>query len=181
MQFKWRTSINPAFRKRSLFKASTVSGLAIFLLAIAGSMMPLQLLSEWGFLMLLICGTLITWSMLPYRKLERLESNPDYLWTNSKGDLVYGKQDLPILTIPLQSIDTSFFIDKKNIYGIGIVLHSHPQEKIRIHQVSFNFKTLQTSSLRKYGCDIFLPYFSERSFNELLIYTERDSIYQRPV
>ena len=172
MQYKWRTSIKPAYKWRCVLRASFFGGIGVIILVAAGSFMPVAQLSIWGLPLLLIAGALITWSMLPYRRMTRLENAPDELWVNSTGDLVYAKQSTPIFTIPRSTIDKVFYIDKPKNYGICIGIKSPTPEKVRVHNPGFNFQAFRKSSIHTYGCDIFLPWFSERTFQELQEYLQ---------
>lgn len=136
-------------------------------LVAAGSLMPVSELNIWGLPLFLAAGALIAWSMQPYRQLCLLENQPDELWLDEKKALVYAKKSIPILSIPLPSIEKFFFLQKPHIYGICISTYAHPPEKIRIHLHSVDFARMRQSALRNYGCDIFLPFFSQRTFQEL--------------
>lgn len=167
MQDKWRTTIRPGYKLRLVLKASFGGGTGIACLVGVGAFMPLELLKVWGFPVLVAASTLIAWSMLPYRRMTRLENNPDELWTNSNGDLVYAVQKSPIMTIPLGAIDKCFYIDKPQDYGIAIAIKPHPSQKIRVHNSGLDFRAYQQATVLRYGCDIFLPFFSERSFKNI--------------
>ena len=167
MQQKWRTSITSAYKRRCVLRASFVGGFGVACLVAGGSFMPLEWLSIWGLPLLVGAGGLITWSMLPYRRTTRLENKPDELWLNASGSLTYAKGGSPTLTVPEIAVEKMFYIAKPNIYGICIAIKPHPPEKVRVHDVDFNYSQFQQDNIRKYGCEIFLSFFSERTFNDI--------------
>lgn len=163
MQEKWRTSITAAYKRRCVLRAAFIGGIGVAALVAGGSFMPVDELSIFGFPLLLVAGGLMTWSMLPYRKMTRLEDKPDELWISPKGAIVYAKGGNPTLTIPEIAISKIFYIDKPDIYGICISIKPQPLEKVRIHDGSLDYAHFQYSNIRTYGCDIFLPFFSART------------------
>lgn len=167
MQYKWRSSIKPTYKWRCVLRAALVGGVGIILLVAGGAFTPVHQLSLWGLPLLLLSGGLITWSMLPYRRMVQLENAPDELWINSRGDLVYAKKSTPIFTVPQQTIEKIFYIEKPSIYGICLHLKPSLSEKVRIHYTSFDFRSFRKNSVHLYGCDIFFPLFSDRTFREL--------------
>ena len=167
MTNKWRTAITSTFKRQCVLRASLGGGLGVMILVGAGSFLPLQFLESWGLPLFFASLGLITWSMLPYKQLVQLENKPDELWLNTKGDIVYAKKGIPTFTVPQNSLEKMFFIQKTNEYGICLSIKQHPREKVRIHNPNFDYATINHKNLRKYGCDIFLPFFSERTFKDL--------------
>lgn len=169
---KWRTMIRPGYKRKQVFKASIGGGIGAAILLAAGAVMPLNQLEVWGLSLFVGAGALIVWSMLPYRRMVQMENIPDELWINTKGDLVYAKNSQPILSIPQHAIDKCFYIDNSDVYGIAVTIKMPPMKKISVHDSGFNFKAFQHACVYQYGCDLFFPFFSKRSFQSLQEYRQ---------
>jgi hypothetical protein len=66
-----------------------------------------------------------------------------------------------------QHIPHKFALYQGSEYGIGILLKDPIPEKILIHDTTFNIDKFQENSLVNYKSDLYFPYFSKRSFQEL--------------
>lgn len=163
---KLRSSIKTSLMRHTLMKGTLLAIVGAGILVYAGIVMPKDTLSLWGLPLLLISGGLITWGMLPYRKLTRLEKKPDELvLTNSHLHYLPGGK--PALTIPQQSIERIAYLDRGTIYGIAIEL-KHPSPEKVIVQNNFNAEQFEKRSRERYDCDLFFPFFSENSAKILL-------------
>jgi len=138
-----RTTVKPELIRYTLWKGVSyaVVGSAILIYAIS---LPIEKLKIWGLPLFLFAGVLFTLGMLPYRKLTRLEKTPDKLLLNANETLTYVKKGKPILTIPLAKIERTAYLERGRMYGIGIEITPHSQEKT-----------------------LFFPYFSQRSYKTL--------------
>jgi hypothetical protein len=75
--------------------------------------------------------------------------------------LIKGKH---VLSIPNESISKITYLENKRIYGMGFQLIKPLPRKIVIYELqSFN----QQRS-KEFECDLFFPFFSQRSVNALL-------------
>lgn len=156
---KIRTSLKNSLIESFLFKGSLAAFLGITMIILGGAFFPLDLLDKYGIFVFLLGGTLIAAGMLPYRRLCRLETNPSELHLTEKT-LDYIERKKHILSIPLGHIFQMSYIERKNIYGIGIKI-TGPLPK-KINQRSNLLKTGD-----QYGFDLFFPYFSQRSYSLL--------------
>lgn len=145
-----------------------MGAVGIFLILYAGIFLPPIILQYWGLLILLLGGGLITWGLLPYRQLRRLEVKPYEIIAIENKALQYLSNGKTLFTMPLKSVREIKYFERGNEYGIAIQLRHPPTEKIRVQDVRFDFDDFQKNSRKRYGCDLFLPYFSERSFNTLM-------------
>ncbi len=132
-----RSTIRPELMRRTLFRGSLIAGIGIIFLVLAGIFLPVGLLSLWGIPIYLFSLGLVTWGLLPYRKLTRLEKKPEKICISNDGLLTYQN-----MIIPLLSIKSCEYIDDENRYGIKITLKGDLKGQ-------------------------FFPYFSERSFNTI--------------
>lgn len=99
-----------------------------------------QALEKWGFLILIAGIGLIASGLIPYRKLQRLEVRPNEL-VLSKHGLIYYKGGELQWKLPFSSIQRLSFQESAWSYGIAL-------------DVEGRF-------------DLFLPYFTKRSFQIL--------------
>lgn len=124
-----------------LFLGSILAILGALLLLYSGIALPVETLKKWGVLLFLISLGLIAAGLIPYRRLQRLELNPDQLVILEKG-LIYKRAGVQEWQLPFDSIQSIDYVD--NPWRYGILLHVEN------------------------SWDIFLPYFTRRSYEELL-------------
>lgn len=137
-----RTTVTSSMLKKTLMRGCIPAFVGILLIAIGGATLPPESLQFWGLPLLAIGLGLITYGLLPYRKLSRLQLNPDQIKVFDQDHLLYIKKGTPLLSIPCEAISNIDYLEEKDRYGI--VLHA--------------------------GTALFLPYFSRRSYQELQTY-----------
>lgn len=123
-----------------LIQGSLLAILGALMLVFSGIFLPVVILKKWGLLIFLFSLGLIAAGLIPYRRLQRLEIKPDQLILLEKG-LIYkkaGDQEWQFSFDSIQSVD---FVD--NPWRYGILLRIENQ------------------------WDVFLPYFTRRSYDEL--------------
>lgn len=160
-------TIKPTLLRNSLLKGTSIAALGVIILVIAGSFIPPSYLTYLGPFIILLGGGLITLGLLPYRRLNKLENTPNeilyvygkYLQYISKGKEVY--------TIPFEMIEKLDYQESGSDYGIAIYLKNESSKKIVVHNPRFNMAAFQKKSRKKHHCDLFIPYFSLRSFNRI--------------
>lgn len=159
---KLRTSIHPSLLRFTLLKGSLK---AIFgaLILVCGGMINSDDLQRWGWLILIIGVGLITFGLLPYRKLKRLESKPNELVVDIKH-LHYIVKGKNLCTVPLSCIQQLDHFHHSCNYGIKMTLKKAMPEKIRFYNTQLNMCLWQKKSLKSHHCDLFFPYFSARTY-----------------
>lgn len=146
-----------------------LSGGGAFLLVLGGTILPLELLSLWGIPFFLIGLFFIAIGWLPYRQLTRLQLKPHEIHYDG-STLLFLKQGKPLFKIASMSIDKISYVEREHLYGIGIWLKRPIEERVKVLQPHFNFAAFVSDSMHRFeGCDLFLPFFSERSYKELLV------------
>ena len=161
------TSITPALLRNALLKGTVIAGIGIILLTLAGTYIPPYLLTYLGPFILFIGGGLITWGLLPYRRLYSIENSPNELIFINGKQVQFIAKGREVYTIPFEMIENLDYLKKDNIYGIAVYLKKETSKKIIVHNPRFNMAAFQKNSKKKYHCDLFIPYFSERSFNRI--------------
>lgn len=173
-----RSSVLPGFMRRTLLKGSFIAGLGVFLLSVSGTFLPPQSLQTWGMLLFLVGIAFITLGLLPYRRLKRLEDKPNTIGIEGIKWLHVTLNGKLCFSIPIDSIDRIAYIPsldssvqqatemaaQAKVYGICIYLERPLSQKIIVQDPRFDFSNFSKKSLQAYGCDVFLPYFSPRTY-----------------
>lgn len=166
-----RTSIQPKLMKRTLLFGFSLAFAGILILLLAGIYVSETEMSFWGFPLFGLGMALIVIGLLPYRRLTRLELKPNLLTIVDEDCLEYRFKGKKVMTVPLKGIEEVIFIERGSHYGIGINLKDSMPEKICVHQSHFDMNAFQEKSRVKFGCDMFFPYFTQRSFDRLKLFS----------
>lgn len=158
-----RSTIKPSLLRRVLLRGSILAILGACILLYANIFISVDELSTWGLLIVCIALTLIAIGLIPYRKLTRLERHPYEMIAAEQ--IVTLKKDNPLFSFPINSIEKIAYIEQDNSYGIGIWLKN--PEKILLHIPKFEMNRFKLKTQQHDSCDLFLPYFSERSCKSL--------------
>jgi hypothetical protein len=143
-----------------------IGGSGALLILWGGTFLSSEQLAIWGIPIFLSGIALIAIGLLPYRRLVQLQLKPHEIHYDGTT-LVFCKQGLPLLKICESSIEKIAYLEKKHLYGLGIWLKRPIEQKVKMLQqprrrlVSFFRHNLFE------GCDLFLPYFSARTYLEL--------------
>lgn len=138
------------------------------MLIFAGTFLPPSFLTLWGIPIFVAGMVLIAVGLIPYRRLAKLELKPHTLSYDGET-LLFAKEGKPLFKISEKEIKDIRYVEKKNLYGIAIWLHRPVIEKVKVLQPHFNFAAFAAESAERFeGCDLFLPYFSEKNFKCLL-------------
>ncbi len=165
---KLRSSINSSLKRYVLLRGTFLAFLGMALIAYCGAFLAPETLHIWGLPAFLIGLALITVGLLPYRRLTQLELKPHEIILDDTSSLKFFSKGRPLFSLPFADIAKMEYIDEKYRYGIGLWLKKPFPEKILIHDSHFDMKAFQTRSQKKAGCDIFLPYFTKRSFEAVV-------------
>jgi hypothetical protein len=150
-----------------LLRGSAIAGIGALILLIAGATVPPQDLSIWGWPIIIVSFGLIAIGLIPYRRLSRLEDKPSKLVLTDDNEIIYIVNDRKRVTIPYDSIEKMEYLKNSNIYGIGLWLKKNNNLKPVVHDPLFNAIGHQKIAQKRFGCDLFLPFFSERALAEL--------------
>lgn len=171
------SSVSPKVEKKALFKGSLIAGMGVLLLAFSGTFIKEPLLKIWGLPILIVSGALLTYGLLPYRRLTRLQKKPNEIIV-SEELFQYVENNKRQITLPLSLIKKASYLEDTNNYGIGIWLKSaENSEKIIVHDPSFDLQKKVKESERKWKCDLFFPYFSRRSFSRIGFIGEEEEVF----
>jgi hypothetical protein len=125
----------------------------------------------WGLPLFFAGMGLIAWGLIPYRKLKKLEENPNRIILDGTS-IGYAAGSKLLFTLPVEAIDRVAYLENGSSYGIGITLKFPLPVKLRGEDPRFDLSAFRATSLSKHNCDLFLPYFSHRAFETLQDYLE---------
>lgn len=151
-----------------------MAGLGGFCILFAGAFLPEQSLKSWGIVVFLFGFGLITLGLLPYRHLMQLEKKPDKIILEENINLSYFTKGKIAFTILIESIAKFAYIEKNSDYGLCIWLKNPLLRKINVQNAAFDMKAFQNRSKVMGGCDLFLPFFTRLSYNEIVEYLNDD-------
>jgi hypothetical protein len=166
-----RSSISSQLLKTTLFRGFAIACIGLLVLLVAGSLFPVDFLHTWGWILFLLGLGCITYGMLPYRSLSRLQMKPDELILLDSNHIAFSRRGRKLLTLPIQSIAHISYISHPQLYGIAMRLKTAPIDPIRIHQSSKEIERIRRQG-DMHHADLFFPYFNQRGYNELLEWTE---------
>lgn len=162
---KLHSSVSPLLIRHAILRGMGIAFIGIAILLYAGIFFDLAILKNWGFLIFFASMTLIIKGLLPYRHLARLLSNPNTLILAQ--ELRYFSKNTGTLNIPIEAIQDIFYFNTPELYGIGIRLNP------RYKDLTFEASAFMYESAQRFQVDLFFPYFSKRSYEELNHYLKR--------
>ncbi|MEL7432122.1 MAG: hypothetical protein AAGI90_06330 [Chlamydiota bacterium] len=163
-----QTKPHPILRKR-LFRAMCLA-CALGASLLLGSLVIGQMLlkRELGFIAMgigAITLLLTGWYAYRYYALSSSKKRCDELIFSEKM-LTYKLQGRHVLSLPINVIGKITYEEKGSRYGIAILLSVPFQEHLVMHHPDFSLKAFQKRS-KAYGCDLFFPYFYEKTLQEI--------------
>lgn len=161
------STVKPEVKKNMLLRGSAIAAVGGLILLISGALTPPKDLEIWGWPIVIISFGLIALGLIPYRRLCRLEDRPNKLLLTDDNEIIYIHNDRKRVTIPYSAIEKMEYLQDNSLYGIGIWLKKAPEVKMAVHDPIFNFHTHQKRAKFRFGCDLFLPFFSEKAFQQV--------------
>lgn len=162
-----RSTILPKLMHRVLWRGTCLAIAGAACLLIPGIIMSPVLMGIWGLPLFLAGMGLITWGLVPYRKLRKLEDNPYKIVISGEDAIQFSAKGKALFTVPREAIEQAAYCENETAYGIAIYLKSPLPKKLTVDDAGFNMADFRERSLKEHGCDLFLPYFSNRSFSTL--------------
>lgn len=162
-----RSSIKPSLKKSKLIRGTLLSLIGVSLWFYGGLFLSTATLTIFGWPILIIGGILIAGGLIPYRKLVRLENKPNELTVTDLEELYFSMQEVPMFKIALENVEEMAFLDDDRRYGIGVWI-KHPKSKnVIVLHPSLELNAYLRDCQKYYFCDLFFPFFTKRSFQEL--------------
>ncbi len=170
----FRSAVKPELIRSTLSRRGWVAVLGASLIVLTGTVLPFDWIKLWGLPLFLIGLVLVAFGILPYRKLSRLQLHPHRL--EYDGEFFHFlKQGKPLFKIPEISVDHITFLEKELLYGVAVYLKKPAPEKVVVLDKRFDIEAFVEDSKRRFdGCDLFLPYFSKKTVQDLKALLESD-------
>lgn len=156
--------------EKSLLQGSFFAGVGGAILTITGAFLPLQNLQISGLLLFSIAIALITFGLLPYRRLCKLRDHPHTIQVhnrtkNTAAKIVWiDQKKRERLTIPFSAIKNISHLSE----GIGLLFFSPPPEPIILHYPPLDIEKLQKHTQKALHVDLLLPFFDSEAYQELV-------------
>ena len=170
-----RTSISSEVIKHVLFRGFSIAFLGMLGLLLGTIFIPVSTMKIWGLSLFLMSLGLVTLGLLPYRRLSRLQLKPNEIALVDTDHLTYYSKGRKILTIPLQSVAKMSYIQHPLHYGIAVWLKPSPLSPVIVHQCPKEVKSLRQKGKYIEEAHLFLPYFNQRAYHELLEWQEEEN------
>jgi len=132
----------------------------------AGTQWDTAQLVDWGWLALLLSLVLIMLGLYPYRKLTQLELNPNQLII-TPDTVTFLSAGKAFFALPHVAVASLSYHQDDSLYGIKVCLREGPETKIRLLTEHFDAESYVQRNRKRLNCDLFFPFFSERSLREL--------------
>ncbi len=163
---KTYSSIAPKLLKKALFRGIILALTGMMLLFATGTFLNIKQLEIWGLPIFILSFTLVVIGLLPYKRLLKKETVPDTILLKETVIQYQKNRDL-LLTIPILAIKRIAYKDIGNGYGIAFWFTDEKNKPMRYHQKFLKLEKLSLLANNKFACDVFLPYFTEKSCKEL--------------
>jgi hypothetical protein len=108
-----RTHITPGLLRFALFRGTLMGGIGAAILLFSGIFLPPALLQGWGFFLFMLSIGLIAWGLIPYRRLKRLETNPNRLILDSEGAIHFLAKGKVLQSIPREAVKSLRWVEKR--------------------------------------------------------------------
>lgn len=164
---KLSSSVRPSLKKSTIIRGTILGGLGVALWLYGGIFLTIETLTIWGWPILLIGGILIVLGLFPYRKLIRLENKPNEIVVTDLEELHFSLQGVPMFNVELENIEEMAFLDDDKRYGIGLWIKNPKTKYITVLHPSLDLNIYLNNCQKDYFCDLFFPFFSKRSYQEL--------------
>lgn len=162
-----RSSIKQELYSKILKRGTFLGAIGMLPILYGAIFMGPAKFSTWGFPLFILGMGLIAIGMIPIRRLTHLQQHANLLILTGTDFLEYHYSGKKTLTVPVGSIESITFLDDEIIYGIGIKLKKTLNEKVIINDPRFSYERYRKESLKRYECDLYFPYFTQRGFQKI--------------
>lgn len=172
------SGIRPALKRKILFQGSGKAIVGALMIVIGGAYLPPMVMKYLGLPSLALGALLIAWGLMPYRRLLRLEAQPLALLV--EGDtLRYFVGSAPFSATPLSAIERISYCDEDvGRYGIAVDLKEGGRRQVTFQQNKIRAERYFEETQRQYACDLFFPYFTQRSYREIADAVQRSQKFR---
>ena len=161
--------------RKALIQGSIIAATGMALLVFSGIFLPAQQLKYLGSFFILTALLLITLGLYPFQQLKKLEITPHEIQVLDEDQFLFLWKRKPVFAVSFESIKNLSYYEVGNQYGISLSLKRDCRgdfEGVSLIDSNFDLTKYQDSCQKKYGCNLFLPYFSKRSFETFMSYVQ---------
>jgi hypothetical protein len=154
-----RTHVSQKLERKLLRQAVSSLLSAFGILWLADLLLPLAGIEELGIWRFVAGGGIIGISYAPYYQILRYKLSPAMLRVTD-DELILTRQGSEVFRVPWPLVEEFHFVDGELCYGIAFSIspiETRPSIPKRLHE----------QSKKAYGVDLFLPFFSESSYQLL--------------
>lgn len=162
-----RTSIKPKLKRFLLIRGSLLALIGVGLLLYSGIFITVDTLSNWGAAIWFISFLFIAWGLVPYRRITKIEENPNQIVVTEDEMIHYHRHGKDILSFPLAAIEEIHFVRDMGLYGIALTLKEETQSQVPNPAISVVGQMFLWTMRRRHKFDRFFPFFSERGTKQL--------------
>lgn len=162
-----RTTIPASLIDKALKRGWLLAALGIVILVYSGTFFSLTALKQWGWVLFLAGFACLTYGLLPYQRLSRLQLKPNELHCIGSESLEYYSSGQHMLTLAFKDIEELCYVEEAGVFGISVRLkRALANSDVQHHAFNRNFFQKQAIKVQS-DEKVFFPYFSKRSFEEL--------------
>lgn len=163
-----KTSVSSSWKSHILMRGTIMAVLGAAIMMIAGIALPPETMSNWGAILFFIGLFLIARGLLPYRRLTKLELNPDQLIV-SDGTIHFLQGGRSVLRIPRRCIEAIRYVEESKLpYGLAFDFQWPLPAELKEDDPYFKWMKRRRNALKYFNADLFLPYFSKRAYRTLM-------------
>lgn len=135
-----RSSIKQELISNALIKGTILASLGIIPMLYGALFLNKETLGTWGIGLYLSGMALIAIGLIPYRNLSRAQKNPNEIIISEDESITYKSKGKLAFTLPIKEIHSIRYLEREHLYGIELIIN---------------------------GKSVFLPYFTEKSYERV--------------
>lgn len=162
-----RTTVRPEVEKKAFKQVCKVCTGAAALIACSEFLLPLLQFEALGIWAWLLGGSCAGLGVMPYQRLKQHKVRPEILQINhNKISLVADSKSR--FSLPWNEVDSFNYLDNGTNYGLAFTLKPHTIQEIAKDASKAHVPVeLVQKSRKEHGVDLFLPFFSQGSYQML--------------
>lgn len=166
------SQVKPELIRKVLRRAIALTFLGLIGIIIGTIRLFQEPLDQWALFIFTAGLALMAIGLAPYFRLSYLSSKPCTIKVFGHERLEFFSKNQKKLTIPMHKIENIVFIDKEDLYGIGIQLKPAFRNQLiaKFHLMEHN--PLQRRWQDEFEADAFFAYFGRNAFDELVAWRQ---------
>ncbi len=171
------SSVRPSLKQSKLHLGLILGLLGVGLFLYMGISLAPGELQFWGIPGFFVSGVLVTLGLKPYRRLMTLEGCPHHLRLGPGHRIEFAYASRPFLALAAKDIAELSYRDAADSYGI--VVRVRDLKAVQKLSIELDLEAYVAVTQRRYGGDLFFPFFSQRSFDLLVNHFKAQTVKYR--